>query len=82
MSHTPGPWSAKGADVFDSEGGLVVSLTNSWRRDKVSRERERCDPPLIAAAPELLAALEWLHLGKGKPVDIAAVISKARGETA
>lgn len=40
------------------------------------------DARLVAAAPELLAALEWLHLGKGNPIDPAAVIAKARGSAA
>jgi len=55
--YTPGPWQCKGGDVFDAEGGLVVSLTNSWKRDKASRDRDAADPLLIAAAPEMLEAL-------------------------
>lgn len=67
--HTPGPWRAKGPDVFDAEDGLVVSLTNSWKRDKVSRERDRYDPVLIAAAPDLLAACQGMvELLSGKPM--------------
>lgn len=32
-----------------------------------------------AHTDELVEALEWLHLGKGSPVDIGAVLAKHRG---
>lgn len=54
---TPGPWACIGGDVFDMEGGLVVSFTSSFKRDKVSRQRDISDPLITAAAPELFDAL-------------------------
>ena len=54
VEHAPGPWRASGMDVFDAEGGLVVSLTTSYKPNK---KRDRADLSVIAAAPSLLAAL-------------------------
>lgn len=48
----------------DGEGGEVAAETNAQ---------------LIAAAPELLAALLWLHAGIGEPVDVGHIIAKATG---
>ena len=84
--HTPAPWSlgSNGAStkVVDADGKAVCMVTprkGHWNGD------------LLAAAPELLAALEgllqytggWDETDPTHPVVIArAVIAKAKGENA
>jgi hypothetical protein len=50
MEHTPGPWTVDGSDVHAS--GFIVAQV-SWRL-----EEWEANARLIAAAPELLKALE------------------------
>jgi len=88
VAHTPGPW-CMGQDPHTYEAALI-SAAKDVVAYAVWEGGSGChleigkleDERLICAAPELLAALEWLHLGKGKPVDPAAVIAKARGRAA
>lgn len=63
-SHTPGPWHV--SEVFPyvivqngSAGFVCVGMTNS------DRKIPRADMYLIAAAPDLLAALEEIAKGAG-----------------
>lgn len=44
VAHTPGPWFARGCEVVDADGGFIA-------------ECQTADAPVIAAAPDLLAAL-------------------------
>jgi hypothetical protein len=53
---------------------IDTGYKNNWNDDKLD-----ATAALVAAAPDLLAALEWLHAGKGSYVDPAAAIAKARG---
>lgn len=85
-SCSPGPWSRRfnGASVFidDANGRAVARAT--------PRIRGELNGDLIAAAPELLAALEWLVndwervTGRTLPDDheAKAAIAKARGGVA
>lgn len=86
MTHTPGPWLA------DHEGGFIV-LNGSHAysiRDICSDDRgwNAEDLDLLAAAPELLAALK-AHLpwqdepvqGWGCWADAVAAINKAEGRS-
>lgn len=68
--HTPGPWTAEGGMVLDSRRNIVASRW-SWRHadkdENALRSDEAIHPVeadancrLIAAAPELLEALEVL----------------------
>jgi len=87
MNHTPGPWSVEAIYAllrFGRKSG------GSW--DDIGEEHEffpdEDDANLIAAAPEMLEALEAMvemvemnGLGKRYALDLAAsAIRKARGE--
>lgn len=74
-AHTPGPWDASGLTVYDT------------CLDGVASTHTAADAHLIAAAPELLEALEeWLTVGndlkarKAVREKARAAIAKARGE--
>lgn len=94
--HTPGKWRADGVSVYapDTErhGMRVVIATHGWadKHSCVPDERTSSDLALIAAAPELLAALETIINGHlldprdGDKMELAAeaaeaAINKARG---
>ena len=102
--HTPGPWSVdgiasvKGTSSLDypitDQRGLCVAHVIFNEDGGDNREECHADANLIAAAPELLEALERLNLVIGlTPIkgnleavqdacDIArAAIAKAKGET-
>lgn len=110
-AHTPGPWKIDGATVFalDERGhvnrfsarvqGGYVSYLRSLPRSKAERTSDaelEANARLIAAAPELLDALEGLagEVGKmtadrqkhrlmlGRLCEAKLVIAKARGEAA
>lgn len=77
QTHTPGPWATVLVDPYDSlytienPDGLVIC------------EASTANARLIAAAPELLEALEWAiqHAPTGAARDrVQRIISKARGE--
>jgi hypothetical protein len=64
-THTPGPWAVEMAEVYsviDAEGGRVALITNLKGRHGMggrrSGEEAAANTLLIAAAPELLAALQ------------------------
>lgn len=79
--HTPDPW------IYDAGIGEVRSANGAF----VATQMHNGDGPLIAAAPELLAALELAEVtirrlaktdsANGTFDVIAAVIAKATGET-
>ena len=92
-AHTPGPWIFEPHNAFGttflgeqwpfgyiSTAHPPVPIFGMDPVLEYSVGELEANARLIAAAPDLLAALEWLHLGKGKPVDVAAAIAKARGE--
>lgn len=97
--HTPGPWeyaenSANNFDVFGA--GDTVEVAVVWGLDDPLKAEREANARLIAAAPELLEALEdsldlfgvFLdHSDKGNTdmhralgVKIRAAIAKAKGE--
>jgi len=56
MTHTPGPWQAIGSAIEDcAEPRTVVAFAND---NGPTESEERANARLIAAAPDLLAALE------------------------
>lgn len=62
VPHTPGPWRpnvAGGADLIDARKRLVARAYDPEDDDAVTREAA-ANARLIAAAPDLLAALEDL----------------------
>ena len=98
-THTPGPWQIQFWDYFSRPSrrdtpvittgkDAIGELYNLWDEDGEAREAERlANARLIAAAPEMLAALEELcadkyladpinadRMGKAK-----AAIAKAKG---
>lgn len=83
MSHTPGPWEFDPIDRVVVKGGAEIAY--------MARPANGADVRLIAAAPELLEALEFALaaledvFGKDK-IDVGAInvaraaIAKARGQ--
>lgn len=100
--HTPGPWIAEArqhglaiwAD-YENAPGEYIAIINGYEGSKEDRERNRANANLIAAAPELLEALEifvssitpWAGT-KSIPIEdidkadrlARAAIAKAKGE--
>lgn len=81
-SHTPAPWHNGWGKIVDSEGKAICMVT--YRKNGYN-------DLLLAAAPDLLAALEgllqytggWDETDPTHPVVIArAAIAKAKGENA
>lgn len=56
--HTPGPWNVTGLYVRERDGGLVASIIDLWHDQKTPKAEKNANAQLIAAAPELLAALQ------------------------
>jgi hypothetical protein len=68
MSHTPGPWHAEfgpqgGYVISDDERGHTVCLRSPW---PMRMGESEANARLIAAAPDLLSALEALVNGPGE----------------
>ena len=84
MTHTPGPWELDGELPFIKANGLLVAAVV---RDDNGRWLHG-DAHLIAAAPDLLEALELVDayskhdqlVGPELKKRVRAVIAKARGE--
>lgn len=57
-AHTPGPWRFSHGDIWPTGRGPRIAHLNDW----VSVDRYKANAALIAAAPDLLAALEGMLL--------------------
>lgn len=57
--HTPGPWVVEDGTLFGKDDGYTVDLFDLTPYE--TNERATEDARLIAAAPELLAALEFMY---------------------
>ena len=99
--HTPGPWAvnpfAAQVDAFNENGGATVCEL-LWPTEVRSEAETEANARLIAAAPDLLAALKALRryitirysefgevLNEGAVTDLAtidAAIAKAEGRSA
>lgn len=84
MKHTPGPWSV---DYEVSEDGpMIVNRTGVCFVQVYSvKGKAKHDAHLIAAAPEMLEALEDVKRycedhGRDYPASVWKAIAKARGE--
>ncbi len=63
--HTPGPWMAHGCAVYTADnwsegrnlGGLLIAVASPAEADSQPQDEDLVNARLIAAAPELLAAL-------------------------
>jgi hypothetical protein len=57
--HTPGPWEVReGAYIFAPDGSYVAKTTGNIKDYQENAKTEEANARLIAAAPDLLAALE------------------------
>ena len=79
MSYTPGPW------AIDASKWVIYGVRGGDGKMVCYGDIEKADARLIAAAPDLLAALEYLVENcletEGGSYDRAvAAIKKARGE--
>ena len=97
MSHTPGPWKFKVVEETDSflgckwldggGGSSVIDLSNEWtgypeNGEDLQMTISKDDAALIAAAPEVLEALEYAIAQVPELASvpgIEAAIRKARG---
>lgn len=98
--HTPGPWVTDNSVLRGSINRLDeprrhIALTSDWEKEKGDREQNEANARLIAAAPELLEALEDVmsdlfyqiashhdeRTARNYPslVDARAAIAKAKG---
>jgi hypothetical protein len=55
IHHTPGPWRVDAQYICRADG---VAIADVWQSMEVSGEEAETNARLIAAAPDLLAALE------------------------
>lgn len=53
--HTPGPWAVVGANIEQIEEGVEIATVSEYR---TMTPRQAANARLIAAAPDLLAALQ------------------------
>lgn len=88
QKHTPGPWKEADYFIWPSNGGNVQFPIHARKRGRIALAlTKQADARLIAAAPDLLEALQNLlavHQGEGGTKyhagDIArAAIAKATG---
>lgn len=97
--HTPGPWKVAGGygweetkvcyHIVDPKKGWVAQLWNKYEEDFKSCEESKANAQLIAAAPEMLEALEKVKeyiehsmnygILAGVPEFVESAIKKARG---
>jgi hypothetical protein len=87
-NHTPGPWQLAGNKVFGKNTAHQVCFATDALKDKA---QTKADARLIAAAPDLLAALEALTAwAQTVPTDLAEdrlqanarkAIARATGES-
>lgn len=77
QTHTPGPWRADILDSYgrfeirQSDGGRMFAQGRSWG-DGATAETQEANARLIAAAPDLLAALEAMVIANhGLPANPA-----------
>jgi hypothetical protein len=88
-AHTPGPWERNGGSVVDARGNIIayrlsrrhIELGDNWKEWGISPIEADMNSRLIAAAPDLLAALDralsemldmnrdLLAIGKGRSAD-------------
>lgn len=80
MAHTPGPWTVQEGEVTAAEGDVIIAeMVGRGRPCAVENPIEaEANARLIAAAPDLLAALRLIVEHSGDPLKVAmAAIAKA-----
>jgi len=81
-THTPGPWHTAGLNVRAGDA-LICYATNHWADDETPESERQANANLIAAAPELLSALERLVHPMADDEDLTyalKIIAKAKGQ--
>ena len=88
--YTPGPWHAGGITVYGGSGARLT-VADTTCSGSMTRAEDEANAQLIAAAPDLLAALNDLtnavtagqhHIDTDPRITAArAAINKAKGET-
>jgi hypothetical protein len=87
-THTPGPWVVKnGTSILAGKSQVANTGFKMGDWPKEDYETERANARLIAAAPDLLAALEMVvnaadtgwEISDGAWMEIQAAIAKAKG---
>jgi hypothetical protein len=86
-SHTPGPWkTAYGVHVVDKDGTRIADVCDRWDSQEPYSflSSAKSNARLIAAAPELLAALELIYSNAEESPEwirdrIQPAIAKAKG---
>jgi hypothetical protein len=84
--HTPGPWVADGYNVKQPRGRYIAYTGPSHTPEDIYPKscamEDKANANLIAAAPDLLAALEELLYGHTDKAECmaSAAIAKAKGE--
>lgn len=75
-NHTPGPWNSASTG---NHQGLVISEANGAN---VATTYDKADATLIAAAPDMLAALQAIlpHINAGEALLARTAINKALGK--
>lgn len=58
--HTPGPWEVNGSGAYEICDLDIITITADHDIADDGPERVEADARLISAAPDLLAALEWI----------------------
>lgn len=77
IKHTLAPWYASA-----SQFGYVTAIDNYGNPVTVCTTRTEADARLIAAAPDMLAALVLLIHGDGKPDECPRALAAARAALA
>jgi hypothetical protein len=77
IKHTLAPWKAPA-----SQFGYVMAIDNYGNPVTVCSARSEADARLIAAAPDMLAALVLLVDGDGKPDECPRALAAARAAIA
>ena len=81
QTHTPGPWHTQGCTIYAGKNRVAQTWDTC---DDLPTPTMEADADLIAAAPELLAALELIYSNAGESPEwirsrIGPVIAKAKG---
>ena len=81
-THTPGPWHTQGCTIYAGKNRVAQTWDTC---DDLPTPTMEADADLIAAAPELLAALELIYSNAGESPEwirsrIGSVIEKAKGQ--
>ena len=78
--HTPGPWAQNG-NLIEGPDGETVAYVTAYN---TMTPRQKANTRLIAAAPDLLAALRFVlkyeGMGAVTEATVRAAIAKATGE--